>query len=264
MSVSVSVIITARNAAATISDTVRSVTEQSYTQWELVVVDDGSTDATNEIVSRLAVDRRICHIRSAPIGRAAALNLACTAAQGKWLMILDADDLFHPFKIERQLAWIRSAGKYAILSCSAELIGERAAPTWRHADDIVNIRDVTRGLVFHNPVPHSGVCYSRELFDAAGGYDVQRRGALDYRFYVAAARTGGQLFLSDAVWVAKRIHRGQAFERRRRLRYLMAGFGAQCFAIKTLNGAPSLYAVAAGRLLYGLLPRAVRMGFRKH
>ena len=89
----VSIIIPAYNAAKTIADTLNSVLAQTYPEWEAIVVDDGSTDATGEIVRRfLRRDARFRIVAKCNGGEAAARNSGIAEARYDWLLFLDADD----------------------------------------------------------------------------------------------------------------------------------------------------------------------------
>jgi hypothetical protein len=101
----VSVIIPAWNAAATLAETVRSAAAQSHSTIEILIVDDGSTDATRSIAEGLAAaDPRIRVLAQPNAGVAAARNAGLAQARGAWAAWLDADDLWHPAKLARQLA----------------------------------------------------------------------------------------------------------------------------------------------------------------
>lgn len=101
----VSVIIPAWNAAATLAETVRSASAQSHADIEILIVDDGSTDATRAIADSLAeTDPRITVLSQRNAGVAAARNAGLARARGAWAAWLDADDLWHPQKLARQLA----------------------------------------------------------------------------------------------------------------------------------------------------------------
>jgi teichuronic acid biosynthesis glycosyltransferase TuaG len=113
----VSVVMPARNALPYIEESIRSVQAQTWEQWELICVDDGSTDGTGELVARLAAeDPRIRPVRrEAPGGPGPARNTAIALARGRWLAFLDSDDLWAPEKLALQLAFMRERG--AALSC---------------------------------------------------------------------------------------------------------------------------------------------------
>jgi glycosyltransferase involved in cell wall biosynthesis len=138
----VSVIVPAYNAAATLSETLASALAQSYKNLEVIVVDDGSADATAEIAAFFAErDSRVRLLRQSNAGVAAARNLAIVQAHGNYVAPLDADDLWHPEKIASQIATLRRGGpRVGVVYC------------WRRLIDVAGrvITEVRR------PYPHEG------------------------------------------------------------------------------------------------------------
>lgn len=108
----VSVIMPSHNSAHFIEETIRSVIAQTYANWELIVVDDCSTDNTLEITRALAArDSRIQSIVLAENGGSAvARNTAIEAATGRYIAFLDSDDIWAPQKLERQIAFMQETG----------------------------------------------------------------------------------------------------------------------------------------------------------
>ncbi len=98
----VSIITPFYNAEKYLSDTVNSVLSQTYTNWELLLIDDGSTDASYAIAQSFK-DARIKLMQQANGGQCAATNNAIRIAQGDFIQLLDADDLMHPQKTEVQM-----------------------------------------------------------------------------------------------------------------------------------------------------------------
>jgi glycosyltransferase involved in cell wall biosynthesis len=121
---SISVVIPARNAAATIGRALRSVAAQTYPITEIVVVDDASSDAT--AVAALACPKvRLIHLPERK-GAAAARNAGVAAAKGEWIAFLDADDMWRPEKLERQVA--RTGDGISLVFCaSAEFTADGQA-----------------------------------------------------------------------------------------------------------------------------------------
>jgi glycosyltransferase involved in cell wall biosynthesis len=105
----VSVIIPTYNNAAFLSDAIDSILSQSYRDFEIIVVDDGSTDSTGEILSRYA--EKILAIRQENQGPAAARNRGIALAHGKYLSFLDADDLYLPDKLKIQTEFLDAQAK---------------------------------------------------------------------------------------------------------------------------------------------------------
>ena len=100
----VSAIIPAYNARKFIQKTLDSIIQQTYTNLEIIVVDDGSNDDTAAVVmTNLNTDKRIRFFRQPNLGVAAARNLAIEHSKGEFIAPCDADDLWHPQKIEKQI-----------------------------------------------------------------------------------------------------------------------------------------------------------------
>lgn len=108
MSELVSVIMPSYNTAEYIKETIQSVLAQTYDNWELIIVDDCSTDNTDEVVADFLSDTRIRYIKN-DINSGAALsrNRALREANGKWIAFLDSDDLWEPQKLEKQIAFMK-------------------------------------------------------------------------------------------------------------------------------------------------------------
>ena len=94
------------NARRTIADAVRSVFAQSYSDWELILIDDGSSDGSSDIVRQINDPRVHVISNSVNCGLSKRLNQIATLAQGKYLARMDADDLMHPERIARQCAFL--------------------------------------------------------------------------------------------------------------------------------------------------------------
>lgn len=103
----VSIIMPSYNTAKFISETIESVLAQTYTNWELIIVDDCSTDDTDAVVRPYLADDRIRYIKNEKnSGAAVSRNRALREAKGKWIAFLDSDDLWLPEKLEKQIAFM--------------------------------------------------------------------------------------------------------------------------------------------------------------
>ncbi len=103
----VSIIMPSYNTAEYISETINSVLNQTYTDWELIIVDDYSTDNTDDVVSSFKDERIIYFKNEKNSGAAVSRNRALREAKGKWIAFLDSDDLWHPQKLEKQLRFMK-------------------------------------------------------------------------------------------------------------------------------------------------------------
>ena len=174
----VSVVLPVFNAVATIARAVASVRAQTWADWELVVVDDGSTDGTREILRGLAQqEKRMRVIERAHAGVAAAANAAMAAARGDFLARMDADDVAHPERLAAQVAWLDAAENrdVGVVGCLVEYGGDRAANAgyalhvdWVNA--LVTPEEIALGRFVEQPVVNPSVMVRRELVARHGGY----------------------------------------------------------------------------------------------
>ena len=107
----VSIIMPSYNTANYIEASIESVQHQTYENWELIIVDDCSTDNTDEVVRPFLIDGRIHYLKNEQnSGAAISRNRALREAKGKWIAFLDSDDLWLPEKLEKQVAFMEQNG----------------------------------------------------------------------------------------------------------------------------------------------------------
>jgi glycosyltransferase involved in cell wall biosynthesis len=172
------------NHARYVGEAVRSVIDQTCPDWQLIAVDDGSTDGSDEIVEKLARNEpRITLIRQANAGPAAARNRALAASTGPWLTYLDSDDLWLPDALESYAAFIDA-------NPQADFIHgfrHRLNPDGSITESPGQFQDAPTGaaqLWERMYLSHLCVCYRRELIDQAGPYDESLRSCEDYELYL--------------------------------------------------------------------------------
>ncbi len=174
----VSVVLPAFNAAATIAAAVESIRNQTLTDWELIVVDDGSTDATADIVAAIArVDERVTLRREPHRGVADAANTALTAARGEFVARMDADDVALPARLARQAEFLESPVNAAVgvVSSLVTFGGDRATREGyaRHVDwlnTLVTPEAVALNRFIESPVANPSVMFRRELVARHGAF----------------------------------------------------------------------------------------------
>jgi glycosyltransferase involved in cell wall biosynthesis len=172
------VIIPAYNAAGFIVETLGSALNQTYRDLEIIVVDDGSTDNTAEIVEDIASrDTRVCLLRQKNRGAAAARNLGIEHAGGRLIAPLDADDLWRPDKIAKQVTAMRSAGpRVGMVYAWSSLIDEAGRALLRGGNVARYEGYVQPFLVLHNFIGNgSAPLLRRECVLEVGGYDTSLR-----------------------------------------------------------------------------------------
>lgn len=103
----VSIIMPAYNSAIYIEESIRSIQAQTYTNWQLLIIDDCSTDQTVEVVNKMCKDKRITLLQNERnSGAAISRNYGLREATGKWIAFLDADDVWLPEKLQKQLQFM--------------------------------------------------------------------------------------------------------------------------------------------------------------
>lgn len=163
------------NAAATLPAAVDSIRSQTFQDWELLVVDDGSTDESGETADRLArEDARIRTLHTPHRGIVAALNTAAEAARGRLLARMDADDLSLPHRLEAQHALVEADPGIGLCGGIVRITGDQAGSGTRRYEAWVNglltHEDIVREILVECPVPHPTFLMPKALFEELGGY----------------------------------------------------------------------------------------------
>ena len=149
----VSIIMPSYNPGAYLRAAVEGLLAQTYPHWELVLVDDGSTDGSLATLEDID-DSRIRRIRQPNSGKPVAMNRGLALARGEYYALHDADDLSHPFRVERQLECLLAHPRLAGVFCGHELIvdGQVVAPTFRAKTEEQCSRDIEHGhMPAHDP-----------------------------------------------------------------------------------------------------------------
>lgn len=182
-----SVIIPTYNCGAFIGQAIDSVLSQTFADYEVIVLDDGSTDATRDIVARYTHDARVRYIHQDNRGLAAARNAAIRASSGAYIALLDADDLWHPRKLEIQSGYLDSNPGLALLCSNAYLFHENDLQSTQPVLRSLPGHDLTADEIFErimtreNPVVCPTTVIARWAIESVGFYDEQlsRLGAED-------------------------------------------------------------------------------------
>jgi len=170
----VSVIIPVYNCEKYIAQTLDSVFSQSLQDFEVIVVNDGSTDRTEEVLSKYR--QRITHLQNDHRGPASSRNRGLDVARGSHIAFLDADDLWHPAKLEKQLAFAEKHPEYGIITTDAANFDETGILDVSTAafHKFIPSGDVLEHLLFDNWIGTSCAMIRRACFEKVGGFDEER------------------------------------------------------------------------------------------
>jgi glycosyltransferase involved in cell wall biosynthesis len=178
----VSVTICSYNCGMYIREALESILGQTFRDFELIVVNDGSTDNTREILESYS-DPRMTVIHQENIGIPKSRNRAIDIARGEYIAIQDADDISLPERLEKEVAFLDAHPHYAAVGSAFYKLYENGqkSPLIRFLTDDDDIR---KGLRRRNWFLHSSVMMRKEAFRAVGGYDEQFKYALDYDLFL--------------------------------------------------------------------------------
>jgi len=195
-----------RNGVPWVREAVTSVLTQTAGDLELIVIDDGSTDDTPEVLAAFRDPRlRIEQQPSAGITRA--LVRALKLARAPLVARLDADDVALPDRLERQRRFLDNRPEVGLLGTGAREL-DPAGREVRIVRPPSNDESIRRALIRANPFVHSSVVMRREVLDRVGGYDPEFPVAQDYDLWMRLARVTRLANLPDAL-VIRRLTAGR-------------------------------------------------------
>jgi len=212
MTPEVSVVMPVRNGARWLRDAVESVLSQTFTDLELLIIDDGSADETSSIAEEYARgDRRVHIIRQSGLGLVAALNRGISEARAPFIARLDSDDLAASERIERQLGFLRTHPEIGLLGSWAEKIDARGKHVgWLKPE--TRPRELIAILQSRNPFIHSSIMLRTEIARRLGGYRGAFKAAEDYDLWLRVAEVTTIANLPE-VLIRYRWHAGNVIKR---------------------------------------------------
>ena len=185
----VSVVIPCHGYGHYLPQAVASVVAQTYDDWELMIVDDGSPDDTAEVARSLIArhpDRRIHLLRQANSGVSAARNAGIAATGGRYVLPLDADDLIAPTMLEKTVAVLDQDPGIAIASTDVSAFtDDEDLPA-----QVLELPAYRPELLLQRLIMFYCSLYRREVWETVGGYDESMRTGEDWDFWIACAERG--------------------------------------------------------------------------
>ena len=208
----ISIVIPAFNAASFLGQTIASVSAQSFDDFEIIVVDDGSTDATAEIAR--TADSRVRVVQQHNQGIAVARNVGLSKCLGEWIAFLDHDDIWHPHKLKVQTEVLERDSGCGIVY--GEFLRWNPLTPPQFLDEPLESRHIVPGLsgfIFPQLIQTNWVLLStavvrRSVFDAVGGFDPAMPPADDWDLMLRAAEHFRFVKLAQPL-ALYRVHPGQ-------------------------------------------------------
>jgi glycosyltransferase involved in cell wall biosynthesis len=185
----ITVLMPAYNAADFIAEAIQSVLAQTFTGFELLIVNDGSIDDTEKII-RSFTDPRIRLINQANQGISAALNTGLAAANADYVARFDADDICYPHRLQEQYTFLVNHPDHCIAGCTANYhdMDDNYVFTY-HPPGITN-EQIQQTKMHTCPFIHSGVLYRKQAVLDAGGYDMHAHTFEDHLLWIRVLQHG--------------------------------------------------------------------------
>ncbi|WP_319468923.1 glycosyltransferase [uncultured Pseudodesulfovibrio sp.] len=185
MSPLISVLLPVFNGQAHIRDSILSVRNQHLMDFEIIVINDGSTDDTTQIIESIAREDSRIRILHNPrnLGLAASLNAGLAEAKGKYIARQDADDLSMPNRFEHQIAYLESHPEIGMVSCGMELFYPDKAQRTKFTPVSQWHMIVWNLAIGINPINHPGVMVQTSVLNDAGGYNEDFPAAQDFELW---------------------------------------------------------------------------------
>lgn len=195
-----SVIMSVYNSEKYLAQALRSILTQTYRDFEFLIVDDGSTDMSAEILMEVAEqDRRIKIITNPTnIGLTASLNKALRAARGALIGRMDADDIALPERFMEQITFLESHHDVGVVGTAYEFI-DAAGNSMGKKSVLTESNELRNALIRSNPFLHSSVMIRKDLLDRVHGYDERYSKAQDYDLWMRLSPLCHLANLSEAL-----------------------------------------------------------------
>jgi glycosyltransferase involved in cell wall biosynthesis len=215
----VSLVMPARNAAATLEESLVSLAQQTFTEFEVVLVNDGSDDATLAIAERFStrLNLRVVH-HDICQGVAKSINDGIAASDSEFVARLDADDLAQPLRLQRQLEFMTSNPRIGVCGTHMQVFSSESDRGYVLAHPISNA-GIRTALVQRCAISHPSVMCRRRIFDQVGYYDPRFDFAEDYELWCRASLLGVQFANIPEVLTHYRTHPGQVGRQKAQLQY---------------------------------------------
>lgn len=217
------IVLPAYNAERFLAEAIDSVLNQTYRCFELILIDDGSSDRSLDIMKEYeARDERIVVVAQENLGVSTTMNQAISLAKSDWIVRMDADDVMEPTRLERALAFLAEHPDVAVTSslvtyidASGRVLG-KSAPEFTTDEEVRKAREEGRLIGFHQP----GALMRKDVVMGIGGYRSEFVSAQDMDLWNRIVDAGGRILVQPEYLLRYRIHATQTTVRLARDTYL--------------------------------------------
>lgn len=240
----VSVIMPVYNAGPFVGQALKSILGQTFGNFELIIVDDGSSDRSGEII-RSFDDERIVRIENGRnLGLTVSLNAALKKSRGEFIARQDADDLSLPERLAKQIAYLDSHPTVGLVGCAFSVINEAGRPL-TDIRTVVEPGEISALLLQRNPIAHGTAVFRRACLEQTGFYRQEFRYAQDYDLWLRIAEVAEIANVPDQLY-QWRITRGSITLRKKRLQDRFSRLAVELAFQRRTNGKDRLQTAGPG------------------
>jgi teichuronic acid biosynthesis glycosyltransferase TuaG len=207
----ISIITTVKNGERYLLETLESVRAQTYKNFEHIVVDDGSTDSTILVLNKFKSkypDYPLFIFEPGCLGRGKALNYAVSKANGPWIAIIDADDLWHPKNLELKAIFLLNNPEVDVITSNKINFKNGRPPVFEIPKDLDFVNIKLNSILKSNKIPHNSTILRKSICQ----YDEMRQSQFDYELWMRLLSQNKKVVKLNAKLGAHRIHSNQSFE----------------------------------------------------
>jgi glycosyltransferase involved in cell wall biosynthesis len=179
----ITVLMPAYNASKYIADAISSVLDQSFKNFELLIINDGSFDDTEKIIKNFS-DERIKLINQPHQGIAAALNMGLLNADANLIARFDADDICYPQRLQVQYEFFNANPDHVLIGSDVDYTEHNGGHLYYYSNIGYTHKEIADRIHHFCPFIHSSVMYKKQVVLQLGGYDVKAHSFEDYRLWV--------------------------------------------------------------------------------
>lgn len=211
----ISVVMPIYNAESYLRVAIESILNQTYSNFEFIMLNDGSTDQSLGIMRSYETDERVIVVDNpVNIGYTKNIIKGVGMAKGQYIARMDADDISFPARFEKQVLFLDSNPDYGMCGTNIELLFEDKSNTWEKWITIGDHDQLVNKLLYHNPICHPTVMLRKQVLDSHSlVYDADYEPAEEYKLWTEVCRVSRIMNLPD-VLLHYRISKGQVSQSR--------------------------------------------------
>jgi len=260
----ISIIVSIYNSDKTLSTMIDSVLNQTYKEFELILINDGSTDNSLDIIKEFAKkDIRIVIIDKKNSGLTKSLNIGLKKANGKYIARIDADDIWYPTKLEKQVEFLEQNQDYTLIGTAYNEIDDNGKIIYKkqRIPLLITDEEIRENIVKFNPFFHSSVMFRKKVLETIGFYNEEFKYTQDYEYWVRIMSKYKVTNIDEVL--ASRRYSDDMISIKKEKEQRMYAIKAKLLAIKLLKKSILEYKYLVNDILVFMLPQEIVNAIRK-